>query len=157
MDPAWLLLSFPFYLASASEADLDAFSVSVGSKCSRGESKGICAYHTTLSIRRQELAARGSVGESTCIQSVEEEMSERNSARIVGGGEGEKKLAPAKHLVSGRFWSFSQDGSIVFITSSSLFVCFYMHQIYALFLARGTSLRSPPPPFDLLKVSCYIT
>lgn len=90
----------------------------------RGESKGICAYHTTLSIRWRELAARGSVGESTCILSAEERMSESSSAGIVGGGEGEKKLAPARHRVSGRFWSFSQESSIVLNTSSSLFLCF---------------------------------
>lgn len=49
-----------------------------------GESEGIGADHTSPSSRRQESAARGSVGESTCTQS------ERNGAGMVGGGEGEE-------------------------------------------------------------------
>lgn len=121
------------------EALLDAFSASVGWKCARGESEGICAYHTSLSSRRQESAARGSVGESTCIQNAEERTSKRNGARMVGGREGEKKLAPARHPVSGRFWSFSQEGSIVLDTSSSLYLRLHMHNIHALFLVSSIS------------------
>lgn len=112
----------PVILCLLFEALLDAVSASVGWKCGRGESEGICAYHKSLSSHRQESAARSSVGESTCIQNAEERTSKRNGARMVGGREGEKKLAPARHPVSGRFWSFSQEGSIVLDTSSSLYV-----------------------------------
>lgn len=55
----------------------------------------ICAYHTSLSSYRQESAC-SSVGERTCIQTRGEGRSERNSGRMVRGGEGEKKLMPAR-------------------------------------------------------------
>lgn len=94
-----------------------------GWKWGTGKREGICAYHTSLSSHWQE-SARGSVGESTCIQSAEERRSERLGGRIVGGGEGEKKLMPARHPLLGRFWSFSQREPIVPDTSSALlFVC----------------------------------
>lgn len=104
-----------------------------GWKWGTSKREGICAYHTSLSSRWQE-SARGSVGESTCIQSAEESRSERSGGRIVGGGEGEKKLMPARHPLVGRFWSFSQRESIVPDTSSALlFVCACTCTIYMLY------------------------
>lgn len=98
-----------------------------GWKWGMGKREGICAYHTSLSSHWQE-SARGSVGESTCIQNAEERRSERSGGRIVGGREGEKKLMPARHPLLGRFWSFNQRESIVPDTSSALlFVCVHVH------------------------------
>lgn len=76
----------------------------VGGGVSEAEgTKMICAYHTYLSSYWQESAC-SFVGERTCIQRGEERSSERNSGRMVGGGDGEKKLMLARHPIWGRFW-----------------------------------------------------
>lgn len=87
-----------------------------------GDRERICAYHTSLSSSWQESAC-SSVGERTCIQRGEERRSERNSGRMVGGGEGEKKLMPARHPIWGRFWWWSQRFHCSKHSFITLFVC----------------------------------
>lgn len=55
------------------------------------------------------------------------EESERNSVRVVGGGDGEKKLLPARHLIWGRFWWWSQRDLIVPKTALSVCLCPHEH------------------------------
>lgn len=103
-DSSWILAQpycFPFLLHVGFEVVLGAFWMVWGGSGAEGTER-ICAYHTSLSSYWQESAC-SSVGERTCIQRGEERRSERNSGRMIGGGEGEKKLMPARHPIWGRF------------------------------------------------------